>query len=846
MNTGNVVTPYRSTEVLIDPVERSVTVRPPAGDIRRGAQIAGALPGSPGTSNTSLLPSGAWMLRSYQHEGAWETANAHSGIVRAANLNTITAISEQPHYRAPSLVGVSPAPAVAAGDHFLHSRQAAGQTWQQELTPDATAFPKPSLASNYPMDRVVAGKTTLPANTPITLRYHVPATQLSAQDYLATLYFGGPTDTYPKSTYRAGGYAITFKGDGNASFWETLTSLATLAIIHRQVSDFRWAPQGAVAGRAHTIHLLPHGRDTLDVLTPGMPATSLAAAPVPQAIAAGSAISHNPQQGGYESKLTMTGPGPVRLDVRRDLSMPVQLSYHTYPASGTLTDGPWQLALPAVSGDQIWITIYGYTPAGTSISTRVYTSGHQELAYNGGTGAYTCVPGERTYYVTFTLNSDPTCTKSPVIYGYSTFTQALYQTSTAGSPTRLTIVGENRGVHITGPDTEPDQEACSITTTDPLGDAAILRTRADQHVIVQTRYDADPDHKVKLFEGKLTQASGQHRGGTGRPYPSPDSRDWDLQMTGQWARLADQIGTVRRDYLQDPAAGIDPLTGKPFPWKLTGIIRDVFQLAGVHPDQLAIPDIPIRAFLSGSDAGEFALQPCQSYLEYIHRLVYDFLDAILVWDPNAGTYGQWTLVQAPSTYASRFTFRFTGPGAWKSPHNLAAYPAGTAPIFEFASHVKPPEANYVCVTGLSVLPTPGGESRQKLTQFAINPRSFNFDPANPTVDTTHPDYTDGRFRPVYVVDPSLRDQRHVDILCYRLARHVLFAQKWVQFQAPLVFINDPSGGHVRPLRVYDAVTVDQRGTLHTVLLRSANIAYQRDADQRADYEGIVVSDGAIS
>jgi hypothetical protein len=117
-----------------------------------------------------------------------------------------------------------------------------------------------------------------------------------------------------------------------------------------------------------------------------------------------------------------------------------------------------------------------------------------------------------------------------------------------------------------------------------------------------------------------------------------------------------------------------------------------------------------------------------------------------------------------------------------------------------------------------------------------NKRSFDWDPASPTADPTHPDYL-GEMVPLVMFDPTLSTPEAVAFVARRLYDRAAKAEKWFEFESPAAYIADASdtqlGGRRRPLRINDPVTV--LGV--PGMIRSAGYHWRSDRTQRMIIEG---------
>jgi len=863
IGSDSAITPDRKTRIEIGLTE-AVLNRPPWSVLRRADQIGRVLSSGYGNSiNVLYLPKMGWGLKPLQYSNFVEKTAQQAGTLRASNWTLAPHIAEKPHHKAASLTGVTVGADVAAtGDYFLHKLPVTGATYNQSLTADASAYPAPTLASNdVPMDRVAVANSNYDENQGFVLRFQVPATQVAGSDNLLTYYWGGPAAAHtassasfiasassPTVSNPGGAYAMTIKGNGTGEIFERVGN------VWHKLSEITYSAANQVAGKFHQIILSFSKKHAAVITSVAAPAPQGGASliqsrlqPVPAAPGAAAHVQilrPSKLATPAPAKKTFSGPGAPRLDMRRDQRVLVQVSETRYPASGTLIDAPFVIPFPVAAGTAINVSVKVDTPTGTSVTYVVKDATTKATCSMSG-GKYVTNAGQQSYYVEMTLStSDPK--RTPFVKSCEVWVEG---TRSVISNTPVTG-GKILDVSIMSADSDPRSESASITITDPTDALSILRGRVGHRARIVTQYSAaDPSLYSVLMEGEIARNPHERKGnlktegfgglGSPRLYPSFNWHQHDCSMVSVAARLADAVSFQMRDLsrAEDGAADAD---GNTLPWLITDILRFLLEEAGVHPNDIDIPDLPIRAFTSGEE-DEYLLQPTASLIDLAIHFARNYLGGYLIYDANAGTRGMWRLLRpAQPPYTPLWTFK-TGAPAGGVPRIVTApnaHGANSSFVENYVKYWKKPEANYVMVTSTGeLLPNDGGPTG--VCQFAYNGKSFDFNPSVPTADPNHPDYTDGRFIPIVYYDPTLTTQAACDWVCRALYKASCEAQKWIQFRAPLALVTNPSDTHQthpRPLRLYDAVEFDGE----TVLIQSCNIDYTSDRMQMAHYEGLVV------
>ena len=854
------VTPHRRTSVVWDVPELELNWYP-WSEFRPAAEI-GHEPGA--AVRTTYLAGLGWCLEPYQVTQWFEKTITQQGIIRQSEWNLVPELKERPHWRLPNVLGVTLGPELSSsGDHFLHKEPQAGQPFSSSLTADADALPPPPLASlDIPMDRVASSKQVYEANQGLCVRFQAPGGQLGAADNLLTVYAGGTADLVtqaspqwrprsaaaPNAPASGGGtLAVNFRGDGKGTVWEHFQGLVGGG--WKLVTQFLYAAPGQVSARNHQV-VLGFSRSTASIVAaqpapvprgPGIIASPVQPPrPAPPVTVIRPSRRVHPQQ---TQKRTATGPGPVRLDLRQDLRVPVQISVLKYPLSGTLRDGAFVIPFPLPEGTPLQLNLDTDLPPGTAITYALYDAlTETELFRDPETDLYVTPPGGRAYYAVFTFTTESD-TRTPYLRSYEVWASG-----------RATITddlswsgGKVMRVALIGTATDGSLESGTVELEDPAAELLPLKARGRFRARVQTTYDPeDPTKFSVLGEYELERAHDQRKGttlarggfGQGAPlfYPSPEWREYECLFSSLVQRYRGQLSFMEhRDFRKSKE---DPT----LPYKITDILREVLIQVGIHPDDLDIPDLPIRAF-PAEDGEDFLLQPLADLWGFAQQLAEDYLGGYLLWDPNAGTTGRAMvrLVIPPTTPGTPLYHFHTGLPAGATDPRVYTSPGAYGPdatfVRHYSSYLEKPEANLIIVTASGeLLPNNGGPSKR--VQAAFNRKSFNFDPDNPTEDRNHPDWL-GYLKPLVYFDPLITTQEELDFLTRRLYEQTCHGRKRLEWNAPLALITDPSDplqSRPRPLRPWDAVTFNGE----TVVIRNARPAYEDDAYQWCDYEGVVI------
>lgn len=827
------------------------------------------------------LQNAGWELEPYQANLSFkhERNEAASGTLLPSNglLAVASSHVEVPLFsKSADLNGYDPgwydANVVAQGDVFLQKRISGSDSTEQRLSADQDSFPSAIEAEgeNMPMDRV-AKTTHNHDQAPIIFSFIAPSSFVNVPHKIAQFHFNGPAGAGKKWKGR-GQYQLTFYGDGKCILAEKVRYEGEVDDEWLRQHSFQYAPAYSVSGQSHRIEIRPvpagkllfakYGAIVFDVQVNSQ--TDYAAGPgllragttqKPGRSAQSTYVLANAESRSSESP-PATVNAPARVDVRRDLRIPFQLSKLVYRTSGHLVDDVFSLDFFPKVNAELTLALIGNAPSGTSITPRLFRADDDtEIPSTGSdNGVYTFdLPfGMRHFYPRFDFAG--TSETTPILEGYQVRMDQLITTLEPGEfepegvgdiPYGLTSVS------ITGSEADPSQESMRVTVEDLGGSFDRLSVRGRMLAQLETEYDPEDEEKrCVLFRGHMVDNEGEVRGygHSDTSYPSRKWKSYDLAFLGVWKRLSESLSSVRFDWHgPDPTAAVGPDGVKP-PYKATTAIDTMLGWAGFPPEMRNIPDIDIRLYPSATN--DLFIEPLVNLCDYIARIARDYLAMWLTFDANSGEYGKWTLVGTPTApydiKAAFVTDIEVDPGVRKLSHSLLSYngeeveiPTAFIRRDAFKVKTRPLEGNRLVVTGTGLL-AGAPPDMEKLTQVVYNFDSCNFlglDESHPNFpDPNHPDYI-GYDVPIYVVDPSLQTLEAVNIVTRRVYEIACKSTRIASFMAPLLLIDhEIEEGRKRPLRFYDPVTVTHLGVESTWLVRNVNPSYVKDGLQWAIYE----------
>lgn len=850
------VTAGRATVLRLDVTERTMT-RPAYSISRYGAQIRPQnnrrAQNDPFYlfNDMTLVGGEGWIMTPIPREmGQALKLDSATESIGSADVELAPGIEAVKQYRASTDLPQVGTGSVISTITGYQKRVQAGTKWDTAvLTADALAMPAPTALTTQvvPLDRQIKGKKTYPANTPWFLSGHVP-NGAEGRDAIARFYFGGNAPVLPVEE-TGGFFCVELRGGGGATLYE-YDEGATDPWVPR--FEFEWnqsAKEVSGSGSIWHIHIVPYDRDRIAFICPApggyygpgftlgglltqiaMSATSTFARPVSQQV-----FKDYGERNTHQHLDTATGEGSFRVDRRRDDRMPMSIWKGGFRETAKLIDAPFVIPFDVPAGTPMTVTTRAFRAVNTGgPSPAIYDYDTNTVLATNAAGQFLSVAGQTKYYCRFGFSS--TGDQTPVFYGYEVEVAAAYATRVA-TPTLSYL----NSVDIQGPDVSPDHESASVTIQDPNATLGILRTRDRIHSYISVvNAAATATVLSNLFEGETLQAKGKKRGVPGGVYPVSNWYEFNVPLTGMWTRLAEQFSLQLKSFHIDPDGAVDA-TGTPIPWKVTAVIKWLLQQAGVPDDELDIPDLPLRLWPStklGQD--DYLHQPGQPFDKMAVSLAKDMLGRVLLRDPNAsksaGVRGLWRLIANPSPPYTNTLWSFlrdTGAAAGVLQHDLTGYPASTGFIRKgsYYEYVKAPEGNLVVAAGVSPM-SAGGE--------LLISRIVNYDSIT---NSAHPDFL-GRIVPILRgPDPGLTTQNAVDWVARRIYDKACHAEKWWEFEAPLVLVTDPLDSLQvlpRPLRINDLCLVN--GVVSVVKNCSPSYGMElRDHNQMARYEGLYLA-----
>lgn len=853
------VTANRRTRLSLG-ITETVTGRREWYETRKAADInrdrTNRPPSAPKSENVWFVGGEAWTLAPKGKELAELIRTDVEPPLTSSDVNLAPGFESMMMFRrSDDLPGMNASSsASAAGFNAFVKGVAAGDSWQQYLAADVAAFPQVVTEvedgdDNYPIDRVLSSTKSFPGNAPFALRYYLPD-DFSGTDSFLIFYFGGPADVTPDGEH-GGQFALSLRGGGRARLYELDPNQPLPGDRWRRRMEWQYGDPGGFKGRFETIYCIPYGRNRIEFRSAGANYADfgggggmipLLTNTILLGMTLGGRTTHLwkdlPALTGHSHRTQATGAGGVRMDINRSMRIPFSIARLKYPATdndqnGVVVDAPFAIPWALDENTPIAVHADAYLPDNTSVAVSVYDADTHELLANDADGNWLSVLGQSTYYVKIALASIDG-TQTPVLWGYRVAVENAYQTNvrTPNTAANLTSVSVNYAC------TDPTEEAANLSVSDLLNACPILRQRDGIRSMLQVYNGNNSALVSNLFEGVTTSAQATKKGTQGDVYPSENWHDYDVRMSGIWERLAETFVLTPVNFSRDDAADVDPTTQEQPPWKVTDAIRKLFNLAGFNDDELDIPDLSYRLWpdpTDGSTNDGLVMQTGVDFATAIRRLAWDYLRMVVVRDVNARSgalEGMWRLIRNPTPPYTNIVaeFWYDNPGSLtgKLPHMLGSYPEGTAPIWRdsFRSWVVKPECNEVLVIGVN------DKTKDRFWQIATNQDS---------IDDIGPDAL-GRHVPCYFPpDSSLTSQGAVDWACRIIYDAAAHAQKWVSFDAPLLFITDPEDElQVRPRRPQVNDLIQVAGL--PAVVREVRVDFTRDVNQQMNITALFLND----
>lgn len=813
-------------------------------------------------SNVMFLSSGAWIVRPWQVilSDVAEKPTQKPVVYTPDNLldamkMVVVAASTVALFRQPSGTGITPGSGSAASgnDKFFRKKVAAGSSWPTGASILAAGDTAPtelaaliatSESATAPIYPVARSLEFARADQGFCVRFSVPGGQHSHPGVIGTFLFGQ--------------FGLSFAGDGVATLYERSTARGTTTpLVWSAVSSFRYSSPSDVAGNPHSIiifpHLGPRGEKYISFLSNSLSTASASILAVGSSPSSSSTSEHLYLRDPAYSELNdvassdhVTIANYFYWQERQDLRVTWQITRLVFPTLGTLKSPPHNALYP---GDT------------RSIETTIYRTGPDDddftitptiVDYFTGSSSTVVHP-----YATFTLRTGRASgtlgslayLDTPILWGYQL---RRAPTITRFSPGSFTTRPSE--IKITGGVSDPRQEKATLVIPDPDDAWQRLRKRAKLAVKVQTTFtpDGGEEQTVTLFRGYAisphrtvigtNRKPGAGQVGSGSPSVNRHGSLYDVPMVGMYDRLMRNTTRLNSSWRRFVTEGASFLG-----WKCTDAVKAILTSCGFPSSMQRIPDLPIRFLPGVGQDSSVLLDMAPTPAQMLVKLCRDYLGRFLVFDPNDGADGKWTLITAPPSDSLPVAhFVRDKPTGLTLGHALASYPANTAPIFERSEVVfEPPSCNHLW----AISPMISGD---KLT-WRVDNHLYNYDSylvpgSGRTPDPDSPHYIGGE--ELYILcDASLwagisaetdfqRTQAAVDYFVNRVFTFNCLAREKMIVRAPLLLVADAVHGAYRPLRFYDLVDMEPigGGDPKRWFVRSVSPDYTSDRLQTAMYE----------
>jgi hypothetical protein len=737
-----------------------------------------------------------------------------------------------------------------AYDVFWRKKTTTGGNYASLSAPSSVTSLNTTLSSIKNLRPLAKSASTLSINQPLCVKVFIDGLGTDAYDYVATVHFGQ--------------YALALKGDGIAELWEYGTVVGAGSSTWVRADRFRFALASAVTGRYHRILICPMvgvAREKwilfngcqLETNEQGTAGT--ASTPGGTGASAGSVQTGEypfrwhegrtgiPDQSGGTDYVTTS----ARLWImeREDLRCQWQVSKIKWEASGYLLS---DIHAADPTDTRAWTTNYvRYTASGYTLTPTYKDSAGTTILSSSGASVF---------YVRWDMASTDGAL-TPILWGYKVERAA---TNTLISPTGFTVEGQLTGGSIDGSGasgfligpfgSDPRLETASFRVDDLADNWSRLRTRSRLGVKVVTKAD-DGITDVTLFKGYAqphrtrkghsNRTEGGAYGASAASYPSAEWSSYQIEAVGMWHRLSSvtmRTALAYENFAVDSTSGTGALQG----WKVTDAIKHLLTLAGFPSSMQDIPTLSIRLNAGiGVGDSDKVLEPSVSAAEMVVRLARNYLGRFLVFDANAGSYGKWRLVGAPTstTPLAAFVGGHLTPsgGATKPMGHLPSYSGSVPVLSRVDSYFVPPECNHLWAFTLADVFNTGGF---RVDNHLYNYLSYDVPGATTSADPDSPHYCPEGEKLFVIADPTLwaggsatwqGTQAAVNFCLMRLFYYLCMAREIVSFEAPLCFVTDASG-HKRPPRHYDPVSYGGR----TWFVRAMHLKIGHDGMQLADYE----------
>lgn len=897
------ITPGRRTYAEFNGLQR-IQIRPAWALWRWASQMGGGVSAKtekahaiPANLRPGLLPGDAWSLNPLEGEivrGLFsDYADAiipPSGFTLAPNMQGVSL------FQTSDIPGMGQPASLFAGPSAIRKRVPTGQHFDHpdnRLVADEATFAKlpEAFPPLNPVDRVALSTEAYKANSGFFLSFET-ARSYWPSDILLEFFWGGPVDTDPgpaddPTTQNAGIFGLQVRASGWAVLYE-LTGPANLTTSWTKRLRFQWAESARVTAGHQVIGIMPHGRDRMLFISRQ---TDQGMSPSAFTIIKASIQSRqiNFSQSYYRATLietgrtylkSMTGVGPIRLSLGREMQRPITVLRMKFPATSNLLDGPFEFEKEMPAGTVMNLLydtfVLGddgsggdFSSIGGSVTGEIYDADTDLVCLPGpDPGQFLSVAKQTKYYVRTDFTADDSQFTTPLMFGARVTTDGVAD-DIGSTPITGGILQSFDG---TGPDLDPEHETYSLNIADIKNELTYLQKHDRTYTRIKVATTDDPRGFVVIGEGETSPSDSQRRGyqhregfGAGSSdsliYPDEAWQMWErLKILGHWRRLASKICEESMDFNFDPTAPPDPHGGRP-PWKVTGVIQRLLLQAGVPGDEIDIPDNDLRLWQgSGLPKDAYLVQPGVKLFPLAVFLAVHFMGQPLIRDYNVGPddRGMYRLLPNPpgppyddppgsANILAEFFLKRPVDTIGKLATAPLAYGGPASTWIRKRSYCEKhyaPEFNDLVVTATGEVMA-SDKTAPKLVKHLPNPKSYNIDPAHPTADPNSPDWLGFR-EPVRVYDPLLQTEEAVDFWATRLFLFAGHAEDWAFWQSPFIFVNDPldtllnaSGPRLRPLRINDLITINKTGVPgegRLAIVRSCNPGWKRDRLQLANYE----------
>ncbi len=863
------VTPDR--ELVLDVDLDETTLREPAfSQTYHADEIAAGVPEEL-HENVRLIPGIGWTLeevvRVVSEKREIQAGQSAIMTVSGGMLQVADGHEEADTYRRHTGTGITyRGGAATTGDPYVQKHVPAGSSFDDRLSADQTAFPGPSdSADATDVDRVARTVQDSTERDAWQFNLEFPAARHAAPRTIARFHFVSYPASSPQGHIGSGRYCIEVRSDGILRLYEKQVSPTTDWILIR---GLRLDSPQAYRGKVMSINVRsipPSGKrydgGAIEITTesgsPTVRNRGITSKGFDRPSQTDRVVHRIPR---WNEEVQKPEPAPARVDIRRDQRPRFQIIKHYYPTTGKVRGAVFGLTFyPEGTTPVLEVRASGDLPSGTAMVPKLYNAADDtELTLvDSGTGwrQYQTVADQRYYYPEVELTSN--ATDSPIVRDLQALRDPVTVVNSPGdfSPQNPATSGVAfrsgvLDVKLRGAQQDPSTESGYMLIEDVTGENPRLNTRGDLNFALGTKWDPLDDTRIAyLMRGRIISPEGYRKGADTGKYGGENWTAYRCNLVGNWHRLSVAQAPVRFNWHGPDGSATPDENGIYPPFKATDAVRTMLQWAGFPPSMINVPDKELR--LWPDDKAELYIEPLQPLGDYINKIVREYLGMRLVFDPNAGDFGKWRVLEAPTApYTNLASFQADGPGAGKAVHNTNSYgeiATGRPKTFyqrgTLRKRVEPPEGNLLIVSGKGGVIDGNNEEVLRLTQIIFNPRSFNFYNLAPAhahyPDADHPDYL-GYVKRIVITDAGLTTPEAVNWFARRVADLALLGIKTLSFTAPLVLVHDeddeelttPSPIRYRPLRFYDPVLVD--GV--QFLVRRVSPAFTKDHVMLAEYE----------